>query len=62
METPKKITRAYLKKTGWNPDDDLYWHKDGHEYNEIDEFLWIKGSKKGIWDVDEVKKIEFHIA
>lgn len=54
----EKMSKLYLEESGWEQDKDLYWHKDGHEYNYIDEILWIKGNKEGIWNIDTSTKLE----
>lgn len=52
------ITKEYLIDNGWTQDKDLYWHKDGNEYNYIDEILTLKGVKESIWNIDTVSKLE----
>lgn len=52
------ITKEYLTANGWKQDKDLYWSKDGNEYNYIDEILSLKDEKEGIWEVNTITKLE----
>lgn len=58
----ENISKNYLINAGWEQDDDLYWNKDGHQYNYIDEILWIKDKKEAIHYVDTKTELEKQIA
>lgn len=52
-----KINKQYLLETGWKQDDDLYWHKNGHIFNWVDDILWMK-DKKSLFNIESVELLE----
>jgi hypothetical protein len=53
-----EITKNYLLTNGWKQDSDLYFSKNGHEYDFINYILWLYGSNKGIYNVVTTNKLE----